>query len=371
MCFSQDLTGIWRGYFIQKNFDIRSGNYIEDKYKYEIQINKLPSNSIHGVTYSYKTTFFYGKASLQGLYTKKTKNLIIREVKMLELKVFGHSDACLMTSYLDYAKSKDGKNETLAGTYSSINDRNGTDCGNGIVFLEKVTNSDFEKEDFILKKDQRYKPREEAKSAEGSTANKPSYGINDEGGPDRLSKDSILKGKIYFKPGAEKYIVKAIKGGKKSANKTRTSQTDSFKTQSSFDKLENLADTSVEVPEVLQKRENILSSSFVVDGQDVQVEFLDNGQIDGDTISVYHNNKLVVNKQRLGYNPIILNIHIDEKTPVYEFIAVAENLGAVPPNTALVVITSGSKHYEVNITSDETKNAKILLQYQKPPQRTW
>jgi hypothetical protein len=122
------------------------------------------------------------------------------------------------------------------------------------------------------------------------------------------------------------------------------------------------------VPNVLQKRENVLAAkTFIVDSEDVTIEFYDNGQIDGDTISVYHNNIRIVNSQRLTYSPITMQLHIEPENPIYEFIVVAENLGTVPPNTALVVISSGSKHYEINIASDEQRNAKIVLQYQKPP----
>ena len=111
-CNAQGLTGIWRGYFIQKDFDLIKGKPTEDKYKYEIQLDNLQSNALEGVTYSYKTTIFYGKASMQGIYTKKTKNLILKELKMLELKTTGNTQPCLMSCYLDYTKI-DGKEKAF------------------------------------------------------------------------------------------------------------------------------------------------------------------------------------------------------------------------------------------------------------------
>ncbi|MFX7739899.1 hypothetical protein ABTJ99_21310, partial [Acinetobacter baumannii] len=38
------------------------------------------------------------------------------------------------------------------GTYTSLNDKKKTDCGDGTIYLEKVAESDFTKEDFLLKK---------------------------------------------------------------------------------------------------------------------------------------------------------------------------------------------------------------------------
>jgi hypothetical protein len=40
---------------------------------------------------------------------------------------------------------------------------------------------------------------------------------------------------------------------------------------------------------------------------------------------------------------------------------VAENLGSIPPNTSLMVITTRNKRYEVFISSTEQKNAKVIL----------
>src|SRR3954462_1467705 len=96
---AQDITGIWRGYF-------NSGyGYFKQQYKYEIQINQLSNaadrKGLEGVTYSYHTTVFYGKATLQGIYDPKNKNITIRETQLLELKIADQTERCLMICYLD------------------------------------------------------------------------------------------------------------------------------------------------------------------------------------------------------------------------------------------------------------------------------
>jgi hypothetical protein len=40
---------------------------------------------------------------------------------------------------------------------------------------------------------------------------------------------------------------------------------------------------------------------------------------------------------------------------------VANNLGSIPPNTSLMIVTIGAQRYEVFISSTEQKNAKVIL----------
>ncbi len=383
---SQSLTGIWRGYFVQSIFHLRSGQFVEERYKYELQLNNLPNDAIEGVTYSYKNTLFYGKAASQGIYTRKSKLLLLKESKMLELKISDQSVACLMTCYLDYSKSKTENKETLTGTYSSVNEKDGSICGNGTVYLEKVTTTEFEKEDFLLKKETPI-----IKHKNNTIAKKTIPTVK----PDAVQAlikpgaEEFVISKNTVKPLAKKEAVDTPKIVNHSSNQSKeiektndiTSKPPSKDstphkkevetTNNSKGNTETLLpkSTNTRIPEVLLKRRNVIASTFIVDSQDVSIEFYDNGQIDGDTISVYHDNKMIVSSQRLTYSPIRMNVHIQKDIPVYEFIVVAENLGDVPPNTALVIISSGSKHYEINIASDEERNAKIVLQYQKPPEK--
>lgn len=90
----------------------------------------------------------------------------------------------------------------------------------------------------------------------------------------------------------------------------------------------------------------------------------DNGQIDGDTISLYLNGKLMVSRQRLSTTPITLNLNIEEDQN--ELVMYAENLGTIPPNTALMVVTVGDKRIEVNISSSEQTNGAVRFVFKKP-----
>ena len=154
---SQDLTGIWRGYFSSS-----SGLYKDDirqeLFKYEVQIDQQANNALNGVTYSYKSTVFYGKSAFRGIYTEQTKNLILRETSLIEVKITDKSEPCLMTCYLEY--SKIGKLEVLQGSFSSINEKSKIDCGSGKVYLEKVKESDLNWNHSYLKRNLSLRPKE-------------------------------------------------------------------------------------------------------------------------------------------------------------------------------------------------------------------
>ena len=122
----------------------------------------------------------------------------------------------------------------------------------------------------------------------------------------------------------------------------------------------------MKLPPQLTNRNNELVKEIKVDTGNIRLDFYDNGQIDGDTISVFVNNMPVVSRQRLTAKPITVNVKIDLKRTEQEVIIVGENLGTIPPNTALMMVTAGNKRYQLYLTSDERKNALVRFIYEKP-----
>jgi hypothetical protein len=121
----------------------------------------------------------------------------------------------------------------------------------------------------------------------------------------------------------------------------------------------------VSVPLPIQTRENPVVKQITTSGEMILLELYDNGEIDGDTVSIYHNNELVVSRAGLSEKPVKFTIKADKDKPHHEVIMVANNLGKIPPNTSLMVITTAGKRYEVFISSSEQKNAKIIFDYVK------
>jgi hypothetical protein len=59
-------------------------------------------------------------------------------------------------------------------------------------------------------------------------------------------------------------------------------------------------------------------------------------------------------------------VRVDQKRTEQEVIMVGENLGSIPPNTALMIVKAGDKRYQLYLTSDEQKNAMVRFIYEKP-----
>jgi len=121
-----------------------------------------------------------------------------------------------------------------------------------------------------------------------------------------------------------------------------------------------------EMPPELIERKNELVKEIFVDTGTIKLDFYDNGQIDGDTISVYLNNSVIVSRKLLTIKPVTVSIKIDLLKKIQEVIMVGENLGTIPPNTALMIINAGDKRYQLYLTSDEKKNALVRFIYQNP-----
>lgn len=122
-----------------------------------------------------------------------------------------------------------------------------------------------------------------------------------------------------------------------------------------------ISNVQAPIPLVLRTRENPLVRQIQIPAGEIKIDLYDNGEIDGDTVTIYHNNELVVSKARLSQKPVTIQIKLDKAHPHHELIMVAENLGSIPPNTSLMIVTAKDKRYEVFISSTEQKNARVNL----------
>ena len=330
-----------------------------DQYKFELQI-KQTNNSISGVSYSYRSTVFYGKATLTGTFNETGQSALIREIKTVELRMSGGFNACIMKCIFQYDKS--GKEEFLEGTFTSKFEKNGfgvakgDDCGDGKVRLRKVATSDFYIEPFL---------RSNIKTKTPAIVNKPP-----------VSKDS-LKIKTPANPGVKKPGLTSSKPALKSTETTNPVTKINSPVKQKIDSAqkiispvvkENPDRQTISAASVLKTRENALIKTLVVNDPDVTVKLYDNGEIDGDTISVYLDKKLVLSAKGLTASPLTLKLKMDEDNPDHELIMVAENLGRIPPNTSLMIVECGEQRFDVRITSTEQKNAVVRFRYQKPKQ---
>lgn len=120
------------------------------------------------------------------------------------------------------------------------------------------------------------------------------------------------------------------------------------------------------IAESFGKRAPVLNTVLDVESDSVRLSFYDNGIIDGDSISVFLNQQLILKHQELEAKALVLYVLLDSTRDVNEISMFAENLGKYPPNTALMVVTDGKNRYEVFMSSSLKENATIKLRKVKP-----
>lgn len=348
---SQNLTGIWRGYFITE-----SG----ETYKYELQIAQSRANRISGVSYSYLDTRFYGKATLSGSFTKANTSALIQEIKTVEVKMSAGSFSCIMKCLLNYSKS--GREEFLDGTFSSSYEQSsesmgikrGGNCGGGTISLRKVPTSDFYIEPFLR-----------GKIKTGTPAKKPVETTPVKTKPKTQTKTTKapVKTNSATRNTSPKTLTKTTIGKNQSTKQTNP---DTLKRNTSPVVIERPKEIPrITIPETTRSRENNLVKTLVVTNEEITIRLYDNGEVDGDTISVYLDGKPVLSNKGLSTVPISLKLKLDQNNPEHVLVMVAENMGRIPPNTSLMIVQDGDTRYEVSITSTEQKNAMVRFRYQK------
>ena len=114
-----------------------------------------------------------------------------------------------------------------------------------------------------------------------------------------------------------------------------------------------------------KRARNVLKTIDVGTSEEIKVDFYDNGEIDGDTISVFFNDKLILSRQRLTDKPLSVMIKLDPGRDMNELVMYADNLGSIPPNTALMLVTDGRKRYEIRLTSTLVNNGTVRIRTKK------
>ena len=96
------------------------------------------------------------------------------------------------------------------------------------------------------------------------------------------------------------------------------------------------------------------------------ITLYDNGEVDGDTVSVLMNGKIIMPMVGLSTRAVRKTIYITKETPdSVQLVMYAENLGSIPPNTGLLVVHDGEDVYEIRFSGDYRKNAAIVFRRKK------
>jgi hypothetical protein len=337
---AQNLTGRWVGSFIANN------DALINSYSYQIDIKENSNHQITAQTITQKADQFYASAFARGSHSLHTNLVQINETSFDQVKIASELEACLMTNFLTY-KNMDG-HELLEGTYMSNAVNGKRNCGSGKVFLEKAENllSIQKKKNNLKSTDLIIPPIVESKK---SIAKLSTPNVNSTK-PIVNNPKPIIK--VQSNPIAETDTDEVIVENITEQTKQNTQH--------------SIQNQPINLPWVLVGRENKLVKKIITNSKKISIDLFDNGTIDNDTVIVYDNKQLLVNKQRLSYKSIHLEFNFTENIKEHEVIIVAHNMGTVPPNTALLLYKDGKNRQEYFITSTNKINAKLLIVYEPP-----
>jgi hypothetical protein len=106
-----------------------------------------------------------------------------------------------------------------------------------------------------------------------------------------------------------------------------------------------------------------------VTGDSLSMDFYDNAQIDGDSISIFLDGRMIATHVLLKARPFTLKIAVSDLAQSSELTMVAENLGSIPPNTSLMIAWVNGVRHEMRLESTEQTSATIRLKRMDNPPR--
>jgi hypothetical protein len=116
---------------------------------------------------------------------------------------------------------------------------------------------------------------------------------------------------------------------------------------------------------VIEGRKSEFSQIVNFKADSLEISLYDNGEIDGDTVSVFMNGEVLMARQGLKSKAIKKTIYITEANEEFTLVMFAENLGKYPPNTGLLVVHDGDDVYNLRFSSDLQKSSGIVFKRKK------
>jgi hypothetical protein len=317
---AQNITGVWRGYFLVSESGGSANKSAATQYNYEVQILEKSGGQLSGVTFAYKTKEYFGKTNFTGSISGNRKSIVISESAIVAVEKKEKSDVCIMVCNLLYKQSNSGE-ETMSGTFTSRNPTNNSSCFVGEVFLKRVPRPLFPAEAFLKK------------NSEVPSIKRTAQQVLD------TSKPSVSLGAVR-----KKYLLE-------------------LPDQQPAQQPASIPPTPFKSPLELLERDNKLLATILQAEKEVTVYIYDNGIVDNDSISVFVDSRKIFNGVRLSEKALSFPLSFSETVSQHEIVTYAENLGDISPNTGLLVIKAGTKMIEIPIMADFKKNAKIIISY--------
>lgn len=359
---AQDFTGQWKGEFIDKSTSFSGWGGDRCEYVLELECN---GNKVSGYSYTYFSDAgkrYYTICRLSGTIDKASKSVEVRETERTKTNVPVTIRNCFQIHKLVYSQKSD--EQSLEGSWVPVPNQQG-DCGFGTTLLTRRV---LQKNPaFVSTPAAKTKPDTKPKTTQNPTT-AVTKTVPKKTAPPVVKVTPKAPPAVKTEPKKTAPVVKKdIKT--KPTPPVRTEPVNQGSTESREVVTNNTPATEPAVKKVpeenklqddsYKKRNSELIKTIEIDSTSFTVALYDNGEIDGDSISLFFNGKLLLAHKRLTEKPLKLTLDVDPSKPVNELVMYAENLGTIPPNTALMVVNDGDNRYEVRISSDLQKSGVI------------
>lgn len=105
-------------------------------------------------------------------------------------------------------------------------------------------------------------------------------------------------------------------------------------------------------------------TTIQVHNDEVIIQVYDKNEVDGDSISLYYGDSLIVEHLAITHKKVSFTIKVDKSQPK-QIVLFAENQGSTPPNTASMIIKDGRESTEVVLQSDFKYCGSVMLTYKE------
>ena len=339
--FSQKINGQWRGYFDSKGDIVLSGSN-NTEYVLELEID---GTDVSGFSYSYfQNRRYYVICKLEGIYYKASKSIKVTETERIKGNTPPDFLDCFQIHFLSY--KKEGNEEQLVGKWQTSPGQR-SNCGEGnTTLIRRTLNKDLSTfkapskeaakpalKTTLKNTDKKVVPPTNNTTAVKSTPPKKTESTNKKISPStktpQLKNKTEIESVIKELPKPPHYLSNKIEG------------------------------INIYPGINFEKRNTDVLKSIEIENETFSVTLYDNGEVDGDSVSVFYNGKLILSHQRLSEKPISFVLNATTGKDVNELTMYAENLGEIAPNTALMVVKDGENRYEVRIASDLKNSGTI------------
>ncbi|HVZ96561.1 MAG TPA: hypothetical protein VG847_06785 [Chitinophagaceae bacterium] len=345
--FAQNFNGQWRGSFNETSYGFSGLGSDNIDYVLELQIS---GTDVSGYSYTYFNEGgkrYYTICKLTGTLNRSTKDIVITETERVKYNTPPGFQNCFQTHKLHYERDSTDT-ESLRGTWIPAPNQDGN-CGYGTTLLSRKMVKSYTAATTPGKKNGN-KPTV-TKENKPATTKKTS--------PPVARKDAPQKS-ITKKP-ASKPVAKAPSKTKPTAQPEVTKKQEDEKIQPTIMPDIKKTDTLVHTVKNFEPRRKDIIKTISISQPTFKVDFYDNGEIDGDSITVFYNGRIVLLHKMLSDRPITLTLSLDENVKENVITMYADNLGSIPPNTALMIVHDGDKRYEVRIESDTQKSGSVVF----------